>query len=393
MSELAQRNQDLEQAGPAATSLISLVRSDDYTREQIRSALPASVSLDSFTRATVTALMENEELAKADQKSLFQSIVKCAQDGLLPNGREAALVIYRTKVKQDGKDVWVDKVQYLPMIAGARRIAAEYGWTLHTHAIYANDKFEVDLGSGVPVHVPTLLGERGELVGAWAKATHRDGRTPIVEVMTRADVERAMGSSKGADKDYSPWKKWTDRMWEKTVGHRIAKKLPLDPQDAQRLTRVIEATELAPGEAAAALYGPADSTFSELPAGTTLADQLPSTPTSTEDTGAVPEEPSAGAAPPSGGGSDLPSEEDGAPVAAPIAVEEVEAAKSYIPPAGIYSIEGSDGPRTLAEIHALGDKGEKWLLKCAVDLPDSQAEWRGAVRAYVAAFLPEQKAA
>ena len=36
----------------------------------------------------------------------------------LPNGKEAALVVYNTKVKRNGTDVWIKAVQYMPMIAG-----------------------------------------------------------------------------------------------------------------------------------------------------------------------------------------------------------------------------------------------------------------------------------
>ncbi len=43
-------------------------------------------------------------------------------------------------------------------------------------------------------------------------------------------------------------------MCEKTVGHRIAKKLPLDPLDSERLSRVIDAVEMDGAQAAQMLY-------------------------------------------------------------------------------------------------------------------------------------------
>jgi recombination protein RecT len=130
-------------------------------------ALPPTVSLDRFARATSTALLQNPELAKSDEAALFQAVVKCAQDGLLPDGREAALVLYK------------GKAQYLPMIGGVRKIAAEFGWTIRTHVVYENDQFEVDQGGGRADRTgPAPLGaERGPIVGAYAKSrTHRDGR-------------------------------------------------------------------------------------------------------------------------------------------------------------------------------------------------------------------------
>lgn len=66
----------------------------------------------------MTAVQSNPALLSADRQTLFQACMKCAQDGLLPDGREAALVIFRTKKKIDNRDVWVDAVQYMPMVAG-----------------------------------------------------------------------------------------------------------------------------------------------------------------------------------------------------------------------------------------------------------------------------------
>lgn len=374
MTVIQMPGSDLEQAGAASTSLISLVRTDEYTREQIRMALPATVSLDTFARATVTALMENDQLATADQKSLFQSIVKCAQDGLLPNNREAALVIYG------------GKVQYLPMIAGARKIAAEFGWTIKTYAVYENDTFDVDLGTGHVTHRPPRMGEpRGKVVGAWANAFHRDGRESIVEVMD----EDAIAKARAVAKTKGVWEKWPAQMYEKTVGHRIAKKLPLDPQDAQRLSRVIDATELGPGEAATTLYGPDGSTFSEIPAGTTPSDELPLAASAVDGGVVADEEPSSVGSISQGDGS---ASDPGAVVAtSPSGGVDEEAAmvsRSFVPPAGVYSLEGEKGPLTLAEIHALGDV--TWLRMCATRLSDDKAEWRDAVRVYIAAYVPDE---
>src|SRR5438552_225044 len=64
---------------------------------QIQQALPAKVTLERFTRATLTAVQQNPELITVDKRSLYNSIVRCAQDGLLPDGREAALVIFSEK--------------------------------------------------------------------------------------------------------------------------------------------------------------------------------------------------------------------------------------------------------------------------------------------------------
>src|SRR6266576_596011 len=78
----------------------------------LATALPDHIPLDRFRRVVITAVNQNSKLARADRRSLFNACAKCAHDGLYPDGREAALVPYSTKVKRDGIDYWVDMVQY-----------------------------------------------------------------------------------------------------------------------------------------------------------------------------------------------------------------------------------------------------------------------------------------
>ncbi len=63
--------------------------------------LPSHIPVERFKRTIITALNLNPDLRKADRGSLFNAAVKCAHDGLYPDGREAALVVYKTKAKND----------------------------------------------------------------------------------------------------------------------------------------------------------------------------------------------------------------------------------------------------------------------------------------------------
>src|SRR5262245_10111967 len=90
---------------------IDQIRSDEITIG-IREALPEGVNFRQFQRAAANALIANDKLADADRKSLIMATIRAAADGLLPDNREAAFVLYG------------NKVQYLPMIGGLRKIAA-----------------------------------------------------------------------------------------------------------------------------------------------------------------------------------------------------------------------------------------------------------------------------
>jgi penicillin V acylase-like amidase (Ntn superfamily) len=49
--------------------LVGRIRSEDF-KNQVALALPAGVSPDRFVRATVTALMQNPDIVKAERESL-----------------------------------------------------------------------------------------------------------------------------------------------------------------------------------------------------------------------------------------------------------------------------------------------------------------------------------
>jgi recombination protein RecT len=88
---------------------------------EIKAALPSHINPEKFQRTVTTAVMQNPDLLKADRRSLLLACMKSAQDGLLPDGREAALVTFSTRVKEGGN--WVSKqiVQYMPMVYGLRK--------------------------------------------------------------------------------------------------------------------------------------------------------------------------------------------------------------------------------------------------------------------------------
>lgn len=195
---------------------------------QIKASLPENVTPERFIQIAITAVRSDPELITKDQNTLFASIVRCAQDGLYPDGREAAFVSFGSKVA------------YMPMIGGFRKIAAEHGWAIDTQVVYLADHFEYELGVNPKlVHEPCGLAEEpGEMTGAYAVATHADGRK-IVEVMRKADIlkVREVSKSKGS----GPWRDWPERMWEKTVGRRIFGKLPLSGTLMERAVSVMAA--------------------------------------------------------------------------------------------------------------------------------------------------------
>lgn len=216
------------------STVIETIRSQNFKAE-IQKALPPTITPDRFERVAVTALLQNPRIQRATAESVIQSLLRCAQDGLLPDGHQAALVNFRSK---DG-----EKVQYLPMVGGYRQIAAEHGWSLRTFLVYENDDFDYELGPNPKIsHKPPKLGtERGALIGVYATATHRDGRVEVLSPMTKAEIDKIRGTSRA--KNDGPWVDWPELMWEKTAAKKLFKRLPLDPSDADRVRSILDADD------------------------------------------------------------------------------------------------------------------------------------------------------
>lgn len=199
----------------------------DNGTEQFRAALPAHIPVERFKRVLLTAVQNSPQLATADRRTFFNSAMKCAQDGLLPDGREAALVIYKMKVKVKEKDVWIDAVQYMPMIAGLRKKVRNSGEiaTWDAKVVYEKDEFDFEEGLEPHLkHKPFIDGDPGKVRAAYSVARLKSGETTF-EVMSVYQIERIRALSKA--KDGPAWKEHYGEMCRKTVARRHSKVLPM----------------------------------------------------------------------------------------------------------------------------------------------------------------------
>ena len=131
-----------EQAKPPKP--IDLIRKNlDQMDGEFRMVLPQHIPVDRFKRIVLTAINGDEKLLTSDRKSLFGACMKAAQDGLLPDKREGALVIFNTKVKTDQGDKWMSLVQWMPMVYGIIKKMRNSGElaSIVSHEVYEKDAF------------------------------------------------------------------------------------------------------------------------------------------------------------------------------------------------------------------------------------------------------------
>jgi recombination protein RecT len=317
---------------------------------EFKSALPSHIAPEKFQRVVMTVVQQQPELLEADRRSLLASCTKCAADGLIPDGREAALVIFRTK---DGP-----KVQYMPMLAGVLKRMRNSGEiaAINVQVVHENDDFTWspdDFDRPVKHSVPAFGTDRGKVVGAYAVAKLRDGSL-MAEVMDRQAIERVRQASRA--KDSGPWVQWWDQMARKTVLRRLAKYLPMDAETANVVRNDDEADAPASVETTATEAPPAPA----LPPASKL-DAMEAQ--WTDDTGSSSLEASPS---PAAGGA---AEDDVAAVA-------VVEAPPADPPAPIA------GAGTIVELLEEAAVPEAWrprvvdLLRDIVDAPDAAAVFK-----------------
>lgn len=278
----------------------SLSAKADYIRDQ----LPAHIDTKRFSAVIVTTALNNPMLFNCDKASLITAAAKLAHQGCMPDGREAALVPFKTRVNEGGqwRDKWI--VTPIVMTAGWKKLVRQSGeiLSLETGVIYRaeieNGSFIYEIGIEPPIrHRPSfdLTDEQchdDNIVGAYsiAKLKNPFGGDPYysVEVMRRAEINKvrqssqtgALGRTDRSGKPIppkGPWVDWFSEMCRKTVFRRHAKSLPLSTDLVMAVAEEMDNEKA--NEAAAAVL---EADFAEQPKQARLPDGEAYDPTTGE---------------------------------------------------------------------------------------------------------------
>lgn len=201
-------------------------------------ALPSHITPEQFKAVLVRAAMGDPNLLIADRVSFFEAALAAAIDGLMPDKKEGALVVYNTKIKDNGRDVWIKKVQWLPMIRGIFTKVYNTGLvkSATVRMVYGGDQYRSwtdDSGEHVFYEAADKQ-DRSYIRRVYAQVVMKDGGC-FVEEMWLEDIEKVRLSSKSPDK--GPWVDWFEEMAKKTPFKRLAKRLPISRDIAQVLDR------------------------------------------------------------------------------------------------------------------------------------------------------------
>lgn len=231
---MAQNNTLPAQAKPA-----SLRDHVAKMQPEFAKALPSHISAEKFVRTAQTAIALTRNIDKVkNPQSLLASCTKAAADGLILDGREAALVIDAN-----------GEAQYRPMMRGLLKLAYNSGEirSLVVETVRENDLFDYQpTRSGEPIiHKIDLRSKRGEVYAVYAQATLKDGGI-LHEVMTVEEVNRIRDRSdayrafKAGRIKSTPWHTDWSEMARKTVFRRLSKYLPSSTDRSDRLHQAAE---------------------------------------------------------------------------------------------------------------------------------------------------------
>lgn len=207
---------------------------------ELRAALPKNMSIEKFVKTAQTAILthaQREKLADADRQSLYNACTKAAADGLVLDGREAALVVFG------------DQVQYMPMVQGLCKLARNTGEVadIGGYIVYENDKENFSFKPGqdkMPNHDPDWFSDRGAPVGVWAYVKLNSGDV-IVKILTKEKIMRIASRSK-VQVNYDPapgkGKDW-DEFWLKAAIRNVLKYAPKTTELESAMSQVPDEEE------------------------------------------------------------------------------------------------------------------------------------------------------
>lgn len=181
-------------------------------KEDFALALPKHIPAERFVRVAQTAIANKPELLTLERASLFLALTQCAQEGLMPDGREAAIVPFKGKAK------------LMPMVAGICKKARNSGELsiIDAQVVYERDDYSAWTDEHGPhfKHTKAFL-DRGNPVLTYAYAITKDGGVFFEEISEPQMLEIQKLSKAGAD---SPWNgPFKDEMRRKSALRRLGK--------------------------------------------------------------------------------------------------------------------------------------------------------------------------
>ena len=172
---------------------------------------------EAYCRVVLNAMVATPAIVECDVGSLQQALLDAMNAGLVPDGREAAIVPFK------------GKATLIIMIEGRMKLAhqATKGLVVRAMAVYAADEWSYAEGLHAHLdHVPSPGASNApeDLIYVYATARLPGAIDPQYDVMSRATVDRYRAYS--ASPTRGPWATHFEEMAKNAVLKRLLKRLP-----------------------------------------------------------------------------------------------------------------------------------------------------------------------
>jgi len=198
--------------------------------DTIKSLLPKHINRDRFIKSAIMAIYNNPDLQACTPESIIQATYTAAELGLdfIDTKGHAYMVPFGKTAKFMAG--WRGKIDLALRNKIVKRI--------DSHIVYEKDEFRIAYGTDPELrHVPSLLDDRGKIIGAYAIAFF-DGDFRVIEFMTVKELEKVRSFSKM--KDGPAYKNWLEEMYRKAPIHRLFKRLPINPDKEEVWQKLME---------------------------------------------------------------------------------------------------------------------------------------------------------
>jgi recombination protein RecT len=181
----------------------------------------------SFKMALLNSFSRTPSLLNCTAMSVKKALLNCAAMRLWPDTpqQHAHMIPYKTDCT---------------LIVGYRGLL-ELMWRsgklrdIYCESVHEADIFDVKLGTEKRLHHVPDFGENvdrsddSKIRCVYCVSVNEFGEKGFT-IMTRSEIEKVRGASRGSKSDFSPWQNWWEQMALKTVLRRRAKWLPMSEE-------------------------------------------------------------------------------------------------------------------------------------------------------------------
>jgi len=234
-------NEIIEKPKTETKQKTTFTTNDFWSPSTYEDVLPNDVEPAVFARVCKRAMNTTNNLwecAKGNPQQVLNALIECAQDGLMPDGKEAALVAFWDKRNERYN------LTYIPMLKGvvARLHKSGQIKSIALRMVFENDDWKPVYGDNEHFHHIPASGKSGDPIGVYCIVKTVNGGI-YRDFMDVSEInvlkQAAFKKVGGADKKYrTPWGGDHEfEMWKKSPLKRLAKILPISSNDRRMLDR------------------------------------------------------------------------------------------------------------------------------------------------------------